>query len=269
MKNHPLLVMLAALLIGVLSIRFGSDSGYYSMALIRFALTAIMMFIMATMDTSAVLAFPGRGTGFVLKKCLYILILAAVSGGLILVAKLVAPQLAGGPIPSDWLHTALTIFVFCISVGLFEESLFRGVVFKNLLTAMGGTKKGTISAALLSSLIFGFVHVYSYFLQPQIDSAGIIQVVLKTLQTGIIGLILAAVYLKTKNIWAISFVHALNDFLLFVPAVLAGQTPGGYVGTGAAATQQIITYAIMSILYIPAVVSALKIIKSADINDAV
>ena len=60
------------------------------------------------------------------------------------------------------------------------------------------------------------------------------QAALKTLQAGILGAFLAALFLKTRNIWGIALVHGLNDlFVMLGDALFSGTTSTTYVNNDA------------------------------------
>lgn len=118
-------------------------------------------------------------------------------------------------IPNDVLMLEISNFILCIMVGIFEESMFRGVMLQGILKKTGKTYKGIWIAIIISSLLFGIIHVDSYIFGGNYDFAGVMQTIGKIIQTGTFGILLSAIYLKTKNFWGIALVHALNDFFAF------------------------------------------------------
>ena len=72
-------------------------------------------------------------------------------------------------------------------------------------------KKAIILAWILSAIIFGALHLPTY-------NWNIAQAVLGI---SVSRLVLTFPYVKTKNIWTSLIVHVLNDWLLFLPALLA------------------------------------------------
>lgn len=71
-------------------------------------------------------------------------------------------------------------------------------------------KQAVIIAWILSAIIFGAVHLETY-------NWNIVQAILGI---STVRLILTFPYIKTKNIWISTFVHVLNDWCLFLPALL-------------------------------------------------
>lgn len=97
---------------------------------------------------------------------------------------------------------ALDIMLFalyCLSVGLFEEFVFRGILFSVLASYFPDNKKGLIETFIVSSLIFGGAHLFN----------------LNVLQAGysiLTGGLFAFVLIKTKNLFCCGFAHGLYNF---------------------------------------------------------
>jgi len=81
-----------------------------------------------------------------------------------------------------------------LTAGICEELLFRGFLFAYLTAGLGVS---VWLAALLSSVAFGFAHLY--------------QGPLGILKTGTVGLVLAVLYVMTGSLWAPIVVHFLMD----------------------------------------------------------
>ncbi len=91
----------------------------------------------------------------------------------------------------------------CLAVGLFEELIFRGVLFSVLASLFKKDRKGIWATYVLSSVIFGGAHLFNGF------SLGTIVQVLYTVLTG--GLF-AFCLMKTKNILCCALVHGVYNF---------------------------------------------------------
>lgn len=81
-----------------------------------------------------------------------------------------------------------------ITAGLCEEILYRGFVMWYL-----ALWAGPILAVLLSSLLFGFAHLY---LGPS-----------HVLRTAIVGLIFALIVLASGSLWPVIVIHAVMDLV--------------------------------------------------------
>ena len=90
-----------------------------------------------------------------------------------------------------------------IGTGLFEEVLFRGLILKLLLVKMGHTKKGIINAIIISSVIFGLLHIINSIAGTLEIATNIEQIVATT---GF-GFLYAVLYLRTKNLWVPILLH--------------------------------------------------------------
>ena len=95
----------------------------------------------------------------------------------------------------------------CLAIGLFEEFAFRGVIFLMLAEKRHTTRKGLFVSLMLTSAIFGAVHLVN--LATGADPGAVI------LQIGysfLIGAMCSVVLLKTRNVWLCVLLHAVYDF---------------------------------------------------------
>jgi len=89
-----------------------------------------------------------------------------------------------------------------------EEVVYRAFLINRISELGQGTKKATIIAVILSSIIFGLIH---YEWGPM----GIVQ-------TGFMGLVLGICYIKLKKrLWILILAHAYMDTILMVQMYLA------------------------------------------------
>ena len=258
-RKHPIIVAIIALAIGYCGIQYlpYDGSSVLQMTLVRILLGAILIGIMILMGAKKIFANVKEGFGFSLKSCIYFLIIAALPGiGSIIMA------ITKNNIPDNWLVLELSYFILALTIGVFEESLFRGVALNSTLRKTGKTRKGIWGAILISSFIFGVFHVTGYIFGGDYDLIGILQTIGKILQTGIFGVLLCTVFLKARNFWGIAFAHALNDFFAFQTLIFVRNTSvGNYVKSGNAGLQSAIMYGVMFILYIPVLVKTIKTMK--------
>ena len=109
----------------------------------------------------------------------------------------------------------LTMFL----VGLNEEVIVRGVVLNLLLDRFTNSRKGVLWAIILSSLIFGCCHIPNVMAGIPFKS-----VLIQTVQATLMGIVFAAIYLRSGNIWICIIAHAAVDF--------AGLMASGVFGNG-------------------------------------
>ena len=103
----------------------------------------------------------------------------------------------------------LSFFAFaieCIGVGLFEETAFRGVIFPFVLGKTGTGKKGRFIAVIVSSAMFGCLHLVNLLGG---FSGGVF------LQVGysfLIGSMLAICMFRGAGVLTCAFIHATFNF---------------------------------------------------------
>ena len=113
-----------------------------------------------------------------------------------------------------WQLRALFAVVAVVFVGLFEELTFRAMINDALLYSFRNNKHIFIWIAIISSLVFGSVHVISASIFT--DSQALLLAVLKALSAGLGGFCWLILYWKTRNIWGIALIHGLCDFGTFL-----------------------------------------------------
>lgn len=101
----------------------------------------------------------------------------------------------------------LLVIFMMISVALFEELLFRGLLLNTFLNCFTGTKRKMILCVFASSILFGSSHFINLLVRPEL----FILTLCQAIYTIFAGVFFAAVYLKSKNLWAVIFYHALFD----------------------------------------------------------
>lgn len=135
----------------------------------------------------------------------------------------------------SWL-TIVSAILYFIAVGMAEESMFRGVIADLLIrhflnrpeeaaeTASREPAAGAgflssdaarvRAAVVLSGLLFGLIHGVN------LQSASVSGVLIQMTGAFVIGMLITAVYFRTKNIWAVIFLHAFNDIAAGLPAAI-------------------------------------------------
>ena len=107
----------------------------------------------------------------------------------------------------------------CLAIGLFEELAFRGVIFLIFAEKRHTTRKGLFWSLILSSAVFGGVHLINLA-----AGAGIGGVILQIGYSFLIGAMCSVVLLKTRNIWLCVALHAIYDFCGTLMPTLGGGT---------------------------------------------
>ncbi len=102
-------------------------------------------------------------------------------------------------------QTAL-YFLFCLSVGVFEEVIFRGIIFPLSLMATKKTKFNVFWAVALSSCVFAVVHVVNLFSGSSVGA-----VALQVGYTFLIGAMCAISLCITGNLFVCILLHTVYD----------------------------------------------------------
>lgn len=100
-------------------------------------------------------------------------------------------------------------------VGISEEVMFRGVLFRALLT-----RYRVWTAIIVSSILFGAVHILNVFNTGDLGGA-----LMQSLPAGMSGILFVAIVIRTGSIWPAIIYHAAWDCLLFL--TLTGSQASG------------------------------------------
>lgn len=111
----------------------------------------------------------------------------------------------------------LTFMLNMILVGVAEELVFRGIIAQTLLERYGTARAGVWKACLISGVLFGAAH-----LSNMIGSAPF-GVLMQCVFAGSLGVLFAAIYFRTGNLWVLVFLHGAQD--------AASLLAGGLYGT--------------------------------------
>jgi hypothetical protein len=107
----------------------------------------------------------------------------------------------------------------CSSVGLFEETFFRGIVLSTVWEKAPKSTKGVFFSVIISSAVFGLFHLLNIFVGM---NAG--EVILQMCYSFLIGAMLSVILFKTGNIWLCVMIHAVYNFCgLIVPTLGEGE----------------------------------------------
>lgn len=105
-----------------------------------------------------------------------------------------------------------SLALYCLLIGIFEEFLCRGWIQNEFIERFANNRKQIIVSILLSSLIFGGMHISNIWIAGQ----SVLETMSQIIQATGMGFLLGAIYFRTKNIWSVVFLHGFWDFALFV-----------------------------------------------------
>ena len=165
---------------------------------------------------------------------------------------------------SDFIVRALMSLVLMILVGINEEVIFRGLQLGGLLLWFGKKKNGVLIAAIISSLIFGYIHV-----MMDIDftnMSALMTGLMKTIETSMFGFVWCYCVLEYKNYPGVIITHAVFDWLLIASMLLFdSDVELSYVSSDSkTAIMQCIVFGVLILLYIPRTVKAFKGIRAME-----
>lgn len=118
-------------------------------------------------------------------------------------------SLVSGEIILNMTDTRLLVlfFLLFLSVGFVEEVLLRGVVLNVFLKKWGNTKKGMYLSVIISSAIFGILHLLNFFTGRYDLLSAILQLVY-----GIFfGVFFSACFIRNQSIWPVMIGHIVFD----------------------------------------------------------
>ncbi|WP_026496149.1 CPBP family intramembrane glutamic endopeptidase [Butyrivibrio sp. WCD3002] len=114
------------------------------------------------------------------------------------------------PFKDNWVLGLIISAISMFLVGVYEEGCFRACACDALLPILKKTKHPFFWTALISGLLFGYVHVVSFDFT---DLQQTLQFFLKIANLLITGATYMILYWKTRNLLGLAIVHGLNDFL--------------------------------------------------------
>lgn len=227
-KNHPILycVIAAALSLGAMMLldwlwSLGVDAGVLAgidaaapnldgmlVKLVPFAIALVLLCATGKVGLLGRTSGFGRGLACGAFLIVFALFTAAMGASRVMEGDGVVPE-AG----------AVAAFVlYYLLVGLGEETLGRAVVAETLLERFGLERGGILAACGLSGLIFGLMHLVNLAYSP------VTAVVAQVVSASFAGVLFAAIYFRSGNIWTTVVLHALYDMGGSVSSLLQTST---------------------------------------------
>ena len=214
MKGHPAITGIIGVTIGVAATKVFKMDTISRMAFLRIIFTMAMSMFVYLISGEKAFENCHTTTGYVVKWGILTII-----PGLLLFLVIVLSFISGETtIVAGWQVRVLFAVVACVFVGLFEELIFRVMINDAILYSFRNNRHVFIWIAIISSLVFGLVHVISGSIFT--NSETMISAILKILSCGLGGICWLILYWKTRNIWGIALVHALGDFSSLLSSAL-------------------------------------------------
>lgn len=134
-------------------------------------------------------------------------IIASVAGAAVAVANFPFVCMAQGLLGITASGGEFALFiVYCISVGLFEETAFRGFVFPLVLEKTGNKKYGVFIAVTVSSALFAILHLLNLA-----QGASVGATALQVGYTFLVGCMCSVIMIATGSLLVPVIVHAAFD----------------------------------------------------------
>ena len=261
LKKTPLAAGILAMLIGLGAIKLVHTEGMTAMGFHRIVLAfAMAAFVYLISGEKAFEKSSLKTMGYTVKMLLAFVIFSIAIGSLpfILYAGMKMP------LYEDWPLNLLATMFFCIGVGLFEELLFRAVLNDMIICQFRNCRHVFLIAAIISSFIFGYVHIMS---EDMTNPDLILPIVMKTISTGMMGFALTMLYWKTRNLIGLALIHCLYDFFpLCSSAIFDGsQGLGSYAASSNGGGTPVVWY-VIQIIFEAVLILVLwkKVVKTLD-----
>lgn len=201
--------------------------GYFSSALFELALLIFVLIMMKVTGQIRVLRAP-RGTffrglftgGFMIVMAVFAIISAIIS-------RIDSLAFRGK-------GTILFSTVLFIFTGMAEEFMFRGITADVVLRRGFGAVRGedvaeitpgrVWEAVFVSGLLFGLMHGLNLLTAPTLG------VIVQMISAVLLGMVIAAIYCRSGNIWVVAAIHAFNDIAAGFPTLVLRSDGGGISG---------------------------------------
>lgn len=186
----------------------GMPFGLFSICILNEDITFILN--MAFISAVTVIVFPAvfKGWDFGLHRKGIVSGIVKYGAGMLVGVIIIVAGICYTAMPFDKTpgirSVVLECIVFFLLVGLIEELLLRGCIFKALLLKLGDNKKGVILSVLISSVIFSLMHIVG---AP--DDRRIF--IMKLIWTFCGGIAFAILYYVTNNLWCGIILHGFVD----------------------------------------------------------
>ena len=270
LKKYPLLTMIITVVVCYVSLQL-FDNATDSLAgcvLLRLLLSVVCGAALYSISGSKAFEKLDKDIGYVQVKYIGFLIFGFVVG----VIAFIPAFSSGLKLVKAWPIDLFLCILLVITIGLFEELCFRVIINDALLHQFRNNKYIFVWIAVITSLLFGLVHVVGATIDSPVT---LIQAILKTLTSALMGFGLLILYWKTRNFWAVAVAHAIYDSLPLIAGQIfdTGAKIGSYVTEETVVAEgQIFNkgyfliglYTLQLVLHIFFVFGLLKVLKNID-----
>lgn len=126
------------------------------------------------------------------------------------------------------LNKIVFFIITMILVGTAEEFTFRGLIANVIFDKYGKSSKGVWFSTFMTGTIFGSIHLFNA-VYPEISFHSAL---VQAIGASVLGMVLTAIYYRTRDIWFLVFLHAFNNFAaLFGTGILGAGTIDSAIGS--------------------------------------
>lgn len=184
-----------------------------------------------------------------IKGSIYILI----AGGIFCALSVV--QLGKEELANFQLDICIYLLCTCIMTGIFEEVVFRGLI-QNMICEVGKKKEKQEGLCIfIAATIFGITHILNLIEKPQFILGTFTQII----YTFCLGVLLGAIYCKTRSLLFVIVLHSFFNFLGQFPIVFEVVQQGQVVQEDI----NILSMLIQLVVMFPCVLIGKKMLKSS------
>ena len=109
----------------------------------------------------------------------------------------------------------LAFLLFVLLVGLAEEILFRGIIADSIFACFGKNIRGIWLSVFLGGTLFGLSHITNILSGQSVEES-----IIQAICVSMTGMLLTAIYVRHKNIFAVAILHATLDFFTMLESGL-------------------------------------------------
>ena len=261
-KKYPIIVGIVGFMVIYLSFMHTPsipDQSSYKLSVLKIIITIACTGFIALISGDKILVNSSNRTGYGMLIGIPIIM---INGSLGLVG-LILDFFPKEPLADGWLINVLLLALSCLAVGFFEETLFRALINDAILYQFRDKKGVFVAIAIISSFIFGLVHVLGSDVHNLLT---FLQAFLKTISCAMAGFLFLTVYWKTHNIIVCVILHAISDFIPSLSYALfaKGEELESYVMDGMDGVAQCTGQVVQIIFSAIAFLIMFKFIKSID-----
>lgn len=173
----------------------GRTAYRYDVAFFKLSLALLAILMMKTL-------YSGQFCFYLRKKNFLKGLLLLWPGYVFLAANLAGTGSGGHEVVPE---TLIMVLVVNMITGFYEEVIMRGMLLGHMMEHWRDDKHQILKSVLTTSILFGVVHLGNLTTAPV--GPTLFQVFYATL----LGLVFAAAYLRTKNLWACVLLHGVVD----------------------------------------------------------